>query len=144
MPSKALTIGQVAKQAGLGTKAIRFCESKGLLSPASRGENRYRLYGSDAVDVLRFVKQAQTLGLTLAEIREIIGIRQGGRPPCRHVHALLHQKADELDRKLQDLIALRRRIRASLTAWGASPRGTAVVCPHIETPSGRRKGREAS
>lgn len=141
MPSKALTIGQVAKQAGLGTRAIRFYEAKGLLSPASRGENRYRLYGPDAIDVLRFVRQAQTMGLTLAEIREIIGIRQGGRPPWRHVHALLSQKAQELDRKLADLLALRRRIRASLNAWGRSGRGAAAVCPHIETPSARRKAR---
>ena len=132
--AKALTIGQVAKQAGLGTKAIRFYESKGLLTPASRGENRYRLYGRDAIDVLRFVKQAQTLGLTLAEIREIIGIRQGGRPPCRHVHALLNQKADELDRKLEDLMELRRRIRASLKAWPGRERKAAAVCPHIEAP----------
>jgi MerR family copper efflux transcriptional regulator len=142
MSSKALTIGQVAEQAGLGTKAIRFYESKGLLSPAARAENRYRLYGSEAVDVLRFVKQAQTMGLTLAEIREIIGIRQGGRPPCRHVHTLLTQKAGELDRKLQDLIALRRRIRASLRAWGRSARKPAAVCPHIETPSVGRKRRD--
>src|SRR5688572_20477135 len=125
MTSKALTIGQLAKQAGLGTKAIRFYESKGLLAPAARGENRYRFYGLDAVDVLRFVKQAQTLGLTLAEIREVIGIRQGGRPPCRHVHALLNQKADELDRKLEDLMELRRRIRASLKAWRGREREAA-------------------
>jgi MerR family copper efflux transcriptional regulator len=143
MNTKALTIGQVARQAGLGTKAIRFYESRGLLSPAARGENRYRLYGSEAVDVLRFVKQAQTMGLTLAEIREIIGIRQGGRPPCRHVHALLNEKAQELDRKLQDLLALRRRIRTSLRAWDRSARRSAVVCPHIETPSVGRKRREA-
>jgi MerR family copper efflux transcriptional regulator len=135
MPSKALTIGQVAKQAGLGTKAIRFYEGKGLLSPASRGENSYRLYGPDAVDVPRFIKQAQTMGLTLAEIREIIGIRQGGRPPCQHVHTLLTQKADELDRKLADLLTLRRRIRSSLNAWGRRARGPAAVCPHIETAS---------
>lgn len=144
MTSKALTIGQVAKQAGLGTRAIRFYESRGLLTPAARGENRYRLYGAEAVDVLRFVKQAQTMGLTLAEIREIIEVRDGERPPCRHVHALLNQKALELDRKLQDLIALRQRIRASLRAWGKSARGSAAVCPHIETSSIRRKRRETT
>jgi len=93
--------------------------------------------------MLRFVKQAQGLGLTLAEIKEIVGIRQGGRPPCGHVYQLLRDKAAELDRKLNDLMVLRRRIRQSLAAWGRRPMKNAAVCPHIELSEGssRRKSR---
>ena len=127
----------MAARAGLGAKALRFYEAKGLLAPASRGENGYRLYSADAVDVLRFIKQAQGLGLTLDEIREIIAIRQGGRPPCAHVRALLQRKAVELDRKLADLLALQRRIRQSLVAWGKTRRKVATVCVHIEGRSRR-------
>lgn len=130
-----LKIGQLATQAGITAKTIRFYEETGVLKPPERGTNGYRLYAADAVDLLRFVKQAAGLGLTLAEIREIIAIRQGSRPPCSHVHHLLKEKADELDRKLKDLLELRRRVRQNLAAWKRAPSGKAAVCPHIESRS---------
>lgn len=68
-----------------------------MLPPPTRGENRYRLYSEETVEVLGFIKQAQRLGLTLGEIKEIISIHQGGRPPCAHVYLLLREKARELD-----------------------------------------------
>ena len=139
-----LKIGEVAQRAGVTAKAIRFYERKRVLPPAPRAANGYRLYGGDAVEMLGFVKQATGLGLTLAEIKDIIAIRQGGRPPCTHVHRLLRDKAVELDRKLKDLLDLRRRIQQSLTAWKRRPVTRAAVCPHIETAVGfgRRRARE--
>jgi DNA-binding transcriptional MerR regulator len=137
MNTNMLRIGQVARGAGVGTKAIRFYEARGVIPPPARGENGYRLYPPETIEVLRFVKQAQGLGLTLDEIREIVAIRHGGRAPCAHVHDLLERKAVELDRKLEDLLLLRRRLRESLAAWGRPPRGPATICPHIETGSPR-------
>src|SRR5436309_2079279 len=132
-----LKIGGLARRAGVTAKAIRFYERKRVLPPAKRAANRYRLYDDDAVGMLSFVKQATGLGLTLAEIKEIIAIRRGGRPPCPHVHRLLRDKALEFDRKLKDLLELRRRIRQSLTAWERRPIAASAVCPHIETPAAR-------
>jgi len=132
MAHGALKIGEVAARAGVGSMTIRFYESRGVLAPPARGENGYRLYSLETVDVLRFIKQAQGLGLTLDEIKKIVAIRQGGRPPCAHVHALLKQKAEELERKLDDLLRLQKRIRQSLAAWGRTARRNAAVCPHIE------------
>ncbi len=137
-----LKIGELAQRAGVTAKAIRFYERTRVLPAATRAANGYRLYGDDAVEMLGFVKQATGLGLTLAEIKDIIAIRQGGRPPCTHVHRLLRDKAVELDRKLKDLLDVRRRIRQSLTAWTRRSATRATVCPHIETPAGRR-GRRA-
>ena len=128
-----LKIGELARRAGVTAKAIRFYERKRILPPAARGANRYRLYGEDTVEMLSFIKQATGLGLTLAEIKDIIAIRQGGRPPCGHVHSLLREKATELDRKLKDLLEVRRRIRQSLTAWERSRPQGGIVCAHIET-----------
>lgn len=122
-----LTIGKLARRAGVTAKAIRFYEREGILPPARRAENRYRVYGEDAADMLRFVRQATGLGLTLAEIKDILVIRQGGRPPCTHVHQLLRDKAAELDRKLKDLVDVRERIRRSLAAWRRLPPGRAPV-----------------
>jgi DNA-binding transcriptional MerR regulator len=134
-----LKIGELARRAGVTTKAIRFYEAKRVLPRPARGANGYRLYGSDAIETLTFVKQAAGLGLTLAEIREILAIRRGGAPPCTHVHSLLEDKARELDRKLEDLVEMRRQIRRSLTAWNRGTPGRAVVCQHIE--GSRRGGR---
>ena len=119
--------GELARRAGVTAKAIRFYERKGILPQATRAANRYRVYGEEAVEMLCFVKQATGLGLTLAEIKDILGIRQGGRPPCTHVHQLLRDKAAELDRKLKDLLDVRERIRRSLAAWARRPRTGASV-----------------
>jgi len=127
-----LKIGQLARRVGVTAKAIRFYEVKRVLPRPTRGANGYRVYSEDAVETLTFVKQATGLGLTLAEIRDIIAIRQGGGPPCVHVRRLLQDKARELDRKLRDLIDMRRQIRRSLAAWSRTGRGRAAVCPHIE------------
>ncbi len=122
-----LKIGELARLAGVTAKAIRFYERKRVLPPAKRAANRYRRYDADAVGMLSFVKQATGLGLTLAEIKEVIAIRRGGRPPCAHVHRLLRDKAGELDRKLEDLLELRRRIRQSLRAWKQRPEAAVGV-----------------
>jgi DNA-binding transcriptional MerR regulator len=139
-----LTIGKVAARSGVGAKAIRFYEAVGVIAPPARGPNRYRLYAPEVVDLLRFIRQAQGLGLTLDEIREIVAIRRGGRPPCRHVHQLLEEKAAELDRKLKDLVMLRQRIRRSLAAWGRQRASKAVVCPHLESPAAPARQRSAA
>lgn len=136
-----LKIGELARRAEVSAKAIRFYEAAGVLPPPVRAANGYRLYRTDAVGLLRFVKQAQGLGLTLAEVKDIVAIRQGGRPPCAHVHRLLQEKAAELDRKLRDLVGLRRRIRQSLAAWRRRPMRRAAVCPHIESPGSRARRR---
>jgi DNA-binding transcriptional MerR regulator len=122
-----LKIGELARRAGVTAKAIRFYERKGILPAARRAANRYRVYGEDVADMLCFIRQASGLGLTLAEIKDIIAIRQGGRPPCTHVHQLLRDKAAELDRKLKDLVDVRERIRRSLAAWNRGPRARAPV-----------------
>src|SRR5713101_4147839 len=129
-----LKIGELARRAGVTAKAIRFYERRRILPPARRAMNGYRLYSEEAVETLRFVRQAIGLGLTLGEIKEIIAIRQGGRPPCTHVHQLLRDKAVELDRKLKDLIEIRLRIRQSLRAWNDHRNPRAPVCVHIERP----------
>ena len=137
-----LKIGALARIVGVTTKAIRFYERKRILPPARRAANRYRIYDEDTADMLRFIKQASSLGLTLAEIKDIITIREGGRPPCTHVHRLLRDKAAELDRKLKDLVEVRRRIDQSLRAWNRRPPSSDSVCAHIHTPAGRgRRGR---
>ncbi len=134
-----LKIGELARRTGVTAKAIRFYEAKRVLPAPTRGANGYRLYGDEAVEMLKFIRRATGLGVTLAEIKDIIAIRQGGRPPCAHVYQLLKAKGAELDRKLADLVEVRRRVRQSLAAWRRAPSRNAAVCPHIESGTVARR-----
>ncbi len=128
---KLLKIGELAGQTGVTAKTIRFYEEAGVLAPSTRAANGYRLYSRQAVAMLRFIKQARGLDLTLAQITELVAIRQRGEVPCSHVYRLLEEKAVELRRKLQDVTALRRELRRSVRTSGRTA-ATYAVCPHIE------------
>jgi MerR family copper efflux transcriptional regulator len=106
-----MRIGELAEQAGLTVKAIRFYEQAGVLPEPERRPSGYRDYDDSAVARLRFVRAAQAAGLILAEIREIIAVRDRSGPPCRHVTDLLDAHAADLDRRIADLTALRKDIR---------------------------------
>jgi DNA-binding transcriptional MerR regulator len=138
MTGSRFFIGELARQAGVNPKTIRYYEAIELLPPASRGENRYRLYPKETVGLLQFVAKAKALGFTLAEIREIVGISRQRGQPCVHVRALVEEKLGDLEQLLSDLIALRKRLRRLLMDWkerGRRHSFRGVVCPHIETQS---------
>lgn len=140
MRDKLLKIGELAAQIGLAAKTIRFYEAAGVLPATSRGPNGYRLYGQEAADLLHFVRQARGLGLTLAEIKELVAIRRRGELPCPHVSRLLAVKAADLQRQLRDLQALRRELRRAARASGRRPPMAGAVCPHIEARAARAPG----
>ncbi len=110
MSTSTRTVGKAAQAAGLTPKAVRLYEARGLLPEAERTEAGYRTYTDDDITVLRFIGQAKTLGLSLAEIRDILDIRRGGTMPCRHVVRLLDQSIREVDHTLTEL----RQLRLSL------------------------------
>src|SRR3989304_1825008 len=111
MNRRWLRIGEVARQAGLSPKAIRFYEAPGLLAPPRRGENSYRLYPPEAVLELRFIRRAQGLGLRLAEIKGILERRRRGEVPCGYTEQLLVAKIAELERQMEALLATRDRLQ---------------------------------
>ena len=127
-----LKIGELAAQTGVTAKRIRFYETAGVLPPPARGVNGYRLYRPDAVGLMRFIKQARGLDLTLAEIKELVAIRRRGEAPCPHVDQLLEEKAEDLERRLKDVMALRRELRRGARRAGAQGLTGSAVCPHIE------------
>jgi MerR family copper efflux transcriptional regulator len=100
-----------AEQAGISTKAIRYYEQIGILTPPARTSSGYRTYDQTAVGRLGFVRAAQALGLTLREIRRIIAFRDDGAAPCAHVTALLQRRAAELDARILELQQLRGELR---------------------------------
>ena len=107
-----MKIGELASTAGVTTKAIRYYESIGLLDEPARTASGYRSYGPDAIERLDFVKQAQTSGLALAEIRSILEIKDQGGQSCEHTRALLGRHLEELDAKIADLEQARVELRS--------------------------------
>ena len=102
-----MRIGELAAAAGTTTKTLRFYEDSGLLPPTERAANGYRDYGPEALSRLDFIHRGRAAGLTLAQIREVIEIRDTGDAPCQHVHQLLTERLADIDRQLADLQALR-------------------------------------
>lgn len=106
-----MRIGELGQAAGLPTRTIRFYESAGLLPAPDRTPSGYRDYDlATALPRLRFIRSAQASGLTLAEVRQVIAVRDGGVPPCGHVLQLLDERAADLDRRIAALAALRSQV----------------------------------
>ena len=102
-----MRIGELAAAVGTTTKTLRFYEQSGLLPPTERAANGYREYGPEALSRLDFIHRGRAAVLTLAQIREVIEIRNTGDAPCHHVHQLLTERLADIDRQLADLQALR-------------------------------------
>ena len=107
-----MRIGQLAAQAGYAVRTIRFYEQSGLLPAPNRTPAGYRSYDQDAVTRLRFVRSAQALGLSLAEIAEVLRVRDHQGPPCTYVAELLETHISALDDRIKELTALRDDLRA--------------------------------
>ncbi len=102
-----MRIGDLANRATLTVKTLRFYEQAGVLPAAARLPSGYRDYNDTALARLRFVKAAQTAGLTLAEIRQVIAVRDNDGPPCQHVIGLLNAHAADLEQRIAQLTMLR-------------------------------------
>ncbi|MQA97391.1 MAG: MerR family DNA-binding protein [Streptosporangiales bacterium] len=106
-----MRIGVLAASAGVTAKTVRFYEQAGLLPGPPRTASGYRDYPPEAADRLVFIREAAAAGLTLAEIRGVLAIRDAGRPPCRHVSALIDSHLDQVDRRIAELLATRTALR---------------------------------
>ena len=99
--------GELAARVGMTTKALRFYEQGGLLPEPARTPTGYRDDDEGALARLRFIRAAQAAGLTLAEVRQVIVVRDEAGPPCAHVAALLDRHAAELDARIDELLVAR-------------------------------------
>jgi DNA-binding transcriptional MerR regulator len=110
-----LTIGKVAARTGLTPDALRYYERLGLIERPQRTSGGFRLYGQEVLARLRFLKQAQRQGWTLAEIRELLRLDTAGQlTPCQQVQQLLQHKIADLDARLAEIREFRRTLNAQL------------------------------
>ena len=100
-----MRIGQLAKRTGVSPDTLRFYERLDLLD-GHRRDNGYRDYPDSAIDRVEFIKLAQALGFTLAEIRSIAPMLTGGTLPVEQVQAFIHDKLTLLDQRIATLQTL--------------------------------------
>ena len=106
-----MRIGELAQRSGVSAKTLRYYEEIGVLTPPERTHGGYRHYDEDTLTRLSFIRAAQAVGLTLGEIREIVGFRDRGETPCAHVTTLIGQRAAELDERIAELERMRTELR---------------------------------
>ncbi len=123
-----LTISQLAKVAGVHVQTVRYYERCHLLKPLARSASRYRLYGTNEAQRLRFIKNAQALGFTLREIDELLSLQVNGRARCSDVQRKAKAKLQSVEAKIQDLHALARALSGLIRTCRA---GRPVECCQI-------------
>jgi DNA-binding transcriptional MerR regulator len=120
-----LTVGQLAARVGVRADTIRYYERAGLLPEPSRTDGDHRRYGAADLDRMLFIRGAQRLGLRLAEIRELLLVRETGHCPCGPAEMLLREHIGEVDREIARLTAL----RAELSGMVAGLSAPSAPCP---------------
>ncbi|MGD2183302.1 heavy metal-responsive transcriptional regulator [Lusitaniella coriacea] len=132
-----LKIGRVAKDSGLPVKTIRYYEELGLLAPSvRRSESGYRLFMPQVFARLAFIKRAQSLGLSLREIGDILAVHDRGELPCGTLKALLLQKLEALTEQIESLEILKLELQGILSCWQEQPPQEQIaqtICPNIQT-----------
>lgn len=114
-----LTIGDAAKASGLSAKMIRHYEQSGLLRKSPRTDAGYRLYNSEQVNQLRFIRQARNLGFSLSDIQSLLELWQNQERESRAVQKLARQHLDEITAKIAEL----QHMQQVLTQLADSCRG---------------------
>jgi MerR family transcriptional regulator, copper efflux regulator len=133
--SKTFQIGEVSVRSGLPIKTIRYYTDIGLLNPhVRRSPSGYRLYESDVLNRLTFIRRTQALGLSLSEIRDILEIHDQGDLPCGQVKQYLESKLAEIEVQIRQLELLRNEVKGILSGW-QEPLPTTyqvqTICPNL-------------
>ena len=124
-------IGEVAKRAGVSIDTLRYYERLKLLPRSKRSSGGFRLFAPEHLERVQFIKQAQELGFSLAEIRELLAT--GGADECRKVRDLLHTKLEELDGRMESMKNFRRALVRHFNECERELRehGEAACCPVV-------------
>ena len=110
-----LTIGKLALRAEVTADTLRYYEKEGLLAPAKKTDAGYRLYDDEAIRRLRFVRQAQQCGFSLAEIRELLALKNSDAACCKDVRSVAIEKKLQLEHKIRALRVMSQALNELIT-----------------------------
>jgi Cu(I)-responsive transcriptional regulator len=125
-----LTIGRLAKAAGVKIDTVRFYERQGLLEKALRSQGGYRLYEPRDIQRLKFIRRAKALGFSLTEIAELLTLAKEGNGRAR-VKSIAQRRVVDLESRIRELEAMREALAHHVHR--CSGRGLVKGCPIIET-----------
>ncbi len=141
-----LQIGDVANETGLSVDTIRFYERERLLPTAARSSGGFRLFSKSDVQDLAFIRNAQELGFSLGEIRDLVSLKNTRHPDCRRVGKMLEHKISTVHAKIAALRKLERELQRTMIHCQANLRkaadGIVEDCPvlcDISRPKGRKR-----
>src|SRR5260370_2918615 len=135
-----LSIGQVARRAGVGVETVRFYEHEGLLEEPPRRASGYRQYSEQVVARLHFIKRAQKLGFSLKEITELLLLGVDAQTSCEEVKQRTEAKIAEVERKMVELQRMRQALlQVASLCTGQGP-ASAAPCL-MRSTSKKRKTR---
>lgn len=129
-------IGEVSKKTELPVKTIRYYEEFGLLHKPKRSMSQYRVYSLKDIEKLLFIKKSKNLGLTLAEIKQIIKrSSKGVDATCCLVHEVFEKKITDCEQRIKELKETKRRLSERLHHWIKPNEAKNLkfsICPQIE------------
>ncbi|MEM6050626.1 Cu(I)-responsive transcriptional regulator [Erwinia sp. P7711] len=128
-----MNISEVAKKTGLTSKAIRFYEEKGLVTPPLRSENGYRSYSAKHLEELMLLRQARQVGFNLEECREMVQLFNNPQRHSADVKARTLDKVAEIEAHIQELTLMRERL---LALAASCPGDESADCPIINDLAG--------
>ncbi|MFQ6004174.1 MAG: MerR family transcriptional regulator [Woeseia sp.] len=134
-PPGTFHVAELACLAEVTPATIRYYTRAGLLNPGREPENGYRCFSAADLRRVKFVRQAQSLGLTIANVRAILKTVDHGKAPCHQVESLVKRSLVRIRRQIADLQATENRIMLALTSWrivGDRMPEQGEYCPLIE------------
>jgi len=132
---KSLTIGEVARQAGVGVETVRFYERQGLLEEPQRRASGYRQYEEEAVAVLRFIRRAKELGFTLREIKGLLALRLDATATRAEVRQQAKAKVADIEARIADLQRMRDALQNLVKKCHGD--GATTGCPILAALQGQ-------
>ena len=127
---KLLTIGEVARQTGIGVETVRFYEKRGLIDEPPRTEAGYRQYPENTAPRIRFIRHAKELGFTLTEIKELLHLRLDAATTCDDVRHMAEKKRMDIMARIESLQGMEHALRKLIDACSSS--GPAGHCPILD------------
>ena len=127
--SEQLTIGRLAKAAGVNIETIRYYERVGLLPAPARSPGGYRQYSTDHLKRLNFIRRARALGFSIGEVRTLLRLADERKRPCAEVRVVADAHLKDVRAKITDLRRMERVLKATIARCASGER---THCPVIE------------
>jgi MerR family mercuric resistance operon transcriptional regulator len=128
---KSLTIGRLAKEAGVNLETVRFYERRGLLPRPPRSASGYRLFPAEAARRLRFIRRAQELGFSLKEVGELLSLRVSRGTTSAAIRARAEAKIADIQEKIRSLESMKKTLqKLTKVCDGCAP---LAECPILDS-----------